>query len=207
MDEFPSSALILLAAGSSRRMGQMKQLLPINDRPMLRRAAEAAVASGIGAVIVVLGANAGEVRPCLTGLAVHIVVNEGWEEGMGSSVRVGMKALDSLPIHPGSVIVALADQPNISASHVTRLIDAHRKTNKSIVASRHEGKLMPPVFFSETHFPSLQAMQGDVGARELLKANAHEVFAVESGDLGDLDTIADYENFLKKGPEAGSASE
>ena len=207
MAELSSCALILLAAGASRRMGRMKQLLPIGDRPLLRCATEAAVASGVGAVVVVLGANVGEVRPCLAGLAVHLVVNEDWAEGMGSSVRAGMRALDSLPDHPGSVIIALADQPHFSASHVTRLLDAHRKTDKSIVASRYEGKLMPPVFFSGVHFASLQTMRGEAGARELLKTNAEDVAAVEADDLVDLDTAADYEKFLKKKPATGSAPE
>ena len=169
MAELSSSALIILAAGSSSRMGRPKQLLPVGGCPLLRRVAEACVGSGIANVIVVLGSNAEEIRPALAGLSVHIVVNENWPEGMGSSVRAGMTMMASVMPAAKGVVIALADQPKFSTRHITRLFDAQRETGGSIVASRYKEKLSPPALFAQVYFPALRALQGDTGARSLFQ--------------------------------------
>jgi len=202
MAESFSCAIMVLAAGASTRMGQPKQLLPVGDLPLLRQVVEEAVGSLAAPVIVVLGAHAAEIRPTLGGLAVHVVVNEGWAEGMGSSVRVGMEALAQLAPEAGNVIIALGDMPNFSATHLTRLIEACRQTGRSIVATEHGGRLMPPALFAGGHFPALRASHGDAGARALLQAHADEVARVPAAELFDLDTQADYAAYLKQRGEA-----
>ena len=154
--------------------------------------------SGVGPVIVVLGANAGEIRSCLEGLDVHVVVNTNWEEGMGSSLRAGMEALGVILPVAKSVIVALADQPGFSRRHLSALLEAQRKTGRSIVASRSGEKFLPPVFFAAVHFPELRILRGDSGARTVLQRYAPELAVVEVSDPGDLDTPADYEDFLRR---------
>ena len=200
MAEKTSCGLILLAAGASTRMGRPKQLLPVAGRPLLRHVVEAALTAPVAPVIVVLGANAAEIAPCLDGLPVQVAINPGWAEGMGSSLRIGMQALNShLPPVDG-VIVVLADQPDFSAGHMVRLMETHRATGRPIVVSECGGVRGPPVLFTAKYFPALLALQGDTGARSLLQAHAHEVATVPVATADDLDTPANYAAYLRRHP-------
>jgi molybdenum cofactor cytidylyltransferase len=185
-------------------MGRPKQLLPIASRPLLRHVVEASIGASVAPVIVVIGANADEIRPCLNGLPVQIVVNENWTAGMGASVRAGLQALASLSPKATGVIIALADQPRLSTGHLSRLLNLHRRTGQSIVASQFGGKSMPPVYFAAKYFPELLALQGDSGARSLLLIHAEEVATVPVEDLGDLDSPADYTEYLQHEIDAKS---
>ena len=165
---------------------------------MLRRVVEAALQAPVEPVIAVLGANAAAIQPCLEGLPVHVIVNPDWSEGMGSSIRAGIKEL--LAIAPGArgAVVALADQPGFSPAHVAQLIEAQARSLRSIVASLCNGELMPPAFFGPEHFAALLALRGDRGARSLFQAHPGEVESVDARDLQDLDTKSDYDEFLKR---------
>lgn len=190
-------ALLLLAAGGSRRMGQPKQLLPIDGQPLLRRVAAGALAAPVAPVLVVLGAQAAAIAPCLDGLAVQTVVNARWAEGMATSVRAGLQALANAAPAVSAVVIALADQPDFSAAHLAALIETHRRTGQPLVASEAAGVLRPPVLFAAAWFPRLLALQGDEGARTLLQAHRAAVAVVPLARAVDLDTPADYEKFLR----------
>jgi len=202
MPENLSCALILLAAGASTRMGRPKQLLPVDGRPLLRLVVDTALAAPVSPVIVVLGAHAALIRPCLDGLPVQIVVHDGWAEGMGSSLRTGMEALASIRPAPAGVVIALGDEPGFSADHLLRLIKTHGDTGRPIVASACDAVRRPPVFFSAKYFPALQALQGDAGAGQLLRAHPTEVATVQLAAVHDLDAPADYADYLKRKPAA-----
>jgi molybdenum cofactor cytidylyltransferase len=178
-------------------MGRPKQLLPIGNKPLLRHMAETALSSPVHPIIVVLGANAARIRSCLDELPVQVVVNEGWTEGMGSSVRVGIGALTKLSPAANGVIIALGDQPRFSAAHVARLLETHRQTGRTIVASQYRGYLQPPAFFAARHFGALLGLRGDRGARSLFQTYADEVATMAADGLCDLDTLTDYADFLK----------
>jgi len=128
---------------------------------------------------------------------VQIVVNARWTEGMGSSLRVGVKTLMTFAPAAKAVVIALADQPDLPAAHITTLIKTQRATGRSIVASECDGIRGPPVLFTASHFPALLALQGDAGARSLLKSHAHEVAVVPLSVARDLDTPADYAAYVK----------
>jgi len=189
--------IVLLAAGESRRMGVPKQLLNVGGVPLLRRVAEAAVAAGTAQVVVVLGAHAAAVAPCLDGLRLHIVVHPGWAEGMGSSASVGVRAFTERVPDSRGVIIALADQPNLSAAHFLRLVEAHGRTGRPIVASLCRGALVPPAFFASECVPALLRLEGDAGARSLFKAHPDELATVAADDLSDIDTPKHYEDYLE----------
>jgi len=193
-----SCGLVLLAAGASTRMGRPKQLLPMyGNRPLLRHVAESALAGPVSPVIVVLGANATEVAPCLAGLPLQIVINAEWVEGMGASLRCGMEALIATSPSIQSVIVALADQPDLPTGHLARLIETQHNTGQPIVASECEGVRGPPVLFTAKYFRSMRALRGDAGARVLLKTHAEDVTTVPLAATRDLDTPTDYAKYLE----------
>ena len=178
-------------------MGRPKQLLPIGNKPLLRHVAETALCSPVHPTIVVLGASAARIRSCLDELPVQVVVNEEWTEGIGSSVRVGIEALTKLSPAANGVIIALGDQPTFSAAHVALLLETHRQTGRTIVASQYCGYLQPPAFFAARHFGALQGLYGERGARSLFQTYADEVATVAADGLCDLDTPTDYADFLK----------
>lgn len=195
----PPCGLILLAAGASTRMGRPKQLLPMyGGRPLLRHVVESALAEPVSPTIVVLGANAAEIAPCLHGLPVRIMVNSTWTEGMGSSLRCGLEALLASAPSIQNVIVALADQPDLPAGHLAKLIAAQRASGRSITASEFEGVRGPPVLFTAKFFPELRALAGEAGARSLLQIHAREVETVPLLGARDLDTPADYSHYLEQ---------
>ena len=120
--------IILLAAGSSSRMGVPKQLLDFHGIPLLRHVAEVARAAACGPVVVVLGSREQEMRSVLSDLDVEIEVNERWAEGMGTSIQTGVKKLADRQID--GVILALADQPFVTPELLRRLVIRHDETGK-----------------------------------------------------------------------------
>ncbi|HEX4125388.1 MAG TPA: nucleotidyltransferase family protein [Tepidisphaeraceae bacterium] len=185
--------LILLAAGGSVRMGRPKQLLPWRGRPLLRHAAESAIASGPAAVIVVLGAAADEARAVLAELPVHPIVNDRWQAGMGSSLKLGLSALLAARPAISAAIIMLADQPMVGESAIRELLAAHRQTGKPICAAVYAGTLGAPVLFAASQFDKLAAIGDNEGAKRLLARSPGDVAAVllAAGSM-DIDTPDDY---------------
>ncbi len=196
MAENDSCGLVLLAAGASTRMGRPKQLLPVAGRPLVRLATEVALAAPVSPVVVVLGARAGEIAPALDGLRVHAVTNESWADGMGSSIRTGVRAALELDPQLAALIIALADQPGVSAGHLGRLIATRRERGRDIVASASGGIAQPPALFAAAWFPRLLALPGDAGARTLLTEQRDSLALVPLAVAADLDTPDDYARFI-----------
>jgi molybdenum cofactor cytidylyltransferase len=185
------SALILLAAGNSTRMGSAKQLLDFGGRPMLRIAVESAQSSGCDPVIVVLGANEAEIRPALTGLDVGIVVNERWSEGMGTSIQTGIRALENREI--AGAILALSDQPFITSDFLRGLVESHRRSGKPIVAAQYSGTAGVPVFFAREMFPLLMELKPGQGCKGVILGRPAEALLVDCPEAArDIDTPEDY---------------
>jgi molybdenum cofactor cytidylyltransferase len=167
-------------------------LLESDGRPLVARAAEAALAAGASPVVVVLGANAELIRPALQGLDVGLVLNQDWAEGMASSVRAGLHALGQITLRLDAVLLTVCDQPAFSAEVVQRLVAALQASSRGIVAARYAGRHAVPANFRREHFFSLARLQGDQGARAILQENPGDVVAIELPDLTlDLDTPED----------------
>jgi Uncharacterized MobA-related protein len=177
-----SVAAVILAAGVSRRLGESKQLVRLNGETLLERAVRVCREAGCSPVVVVLGASAGEVREqCALGDAA-IVTNEEWAEGMGSSVRRGVRAL---PPNVEGCVITTCDQPAVTAEHLRALMALGELT-----ASAYAGHRGVPAYFPLKIFAELMNLRGDAGARELLKdAKWLELAAAEL----DVDTPADLE--------------
>lgn len=189
-----SFAGVVLAAGSSARLGKPKQLIRIGGESLLRRTVRAALEAGCAPAIVVLGSEAERMRGELAGLAAIPVVNEGWAEGMGSSLRRGMEALGAGEAEPDGVVLLVCDQPGLTAEHLRGLMDRHVAEGKGITASGYGGKAGVPAVFSRELFAELLTVEGDRGAREVIRRHGGEVGVVEwpAGEL-DVDRPEDLE--------------
>ena len=196
MPENLSCGLVLLAAGASTRMGRPKQLLSVSGRPLVRLATEAALAAPVSPVVVVLGAGAAEIAPALDGLPAQMVTNDAWAEGMGTSIRAGVRAARQIDPALPAMIIALADQPGVPAAHLARLIATRNETGRTIVATDNGGVAQPPALFTAAWFSRLLALRGDTGARALLGEQRAHLALVPLADAADLDTPDDYERFI-----------
>jgi molybdenum cofactor cytidylyltransferase len=182
-------AALILAAGASRRMGAVNKLTAIvGGKPLVRIAAEAALASRASAVTVVTGHDAPAIRTALAGLAVAFAHNPDHADGISTSLRVGLMALE-----PGldGVVVMLADMPEIGRMEIDRLIDAFRpEENAGIVVPVCGGRRGNPVLWGARFFAELAAVKGDTGGRKLIAANAESVVEVAMGAAvtRDIDT-------------------
>lgn len=184
-------ALVLLAAGGSTRMGSPKQLLPFQGRPLIRHAAETALASGCDPVMVVLGPHIDEIRASLDGLDVVIVENTDWEQGIGTSIRAGISGAEIMGCD--GAILALADQPLITAEILKRLVEEHEETGRPIIASEYSDTVGVPAFFSREYFPKLTALLPSEGCKAVILANLEQSIRIPCPEAEtDLDTPGDY---------------
>ena len=182
---------VILAAGSSSRMGRPKQTLQFQGESLIRRAALAALGAGCHPVVVVTGANAELMRSELEGLDVREVLNSLWETGMASSIRVGVKELADADAD--AAVVMLCDQPHVTANVISDIIAAHRATGKTIVASTYGRSFGVPALFSREFFAELERLDGAAGAKQVIHRHASlaHFLAFPSGEV-DVDTPDDF---------------
>ena len=180
----PTAALIL-AAGASTRLGHPKQLALLNGEPLLVRAIRTVRAAGLGPILVLLGANAGEIQATCNLDQTHAIVNPDWQEGMASSIRLGIQALAGITKKdsPEGAILMTCDQPAVDANHLRQLIREGRTTGEPVASMYGDQKRRGvPAYFPDTRFSELLLLHGDTGARSLL-ASATAIFL----NLGELD--------------------
>jgi molybdenum cofactor cytidylyltransferase len=206
----PRVAAVVLAAGGARRFGGPKQLLTVAGQPMVARVTAAVLASQADDVLVVVGSRGGETVQALAGLPVRTVLNAGWEEGMASSMRVG---LGQVSAGAGAALFVLADQITLTTKEVNAVIGAYAlalaegPSTYKIVAPVHQGRRGNPVLFDRSLFPELMMVEGDQGGRGVIRRHAGLVLEVEvptGGVLSDLDTQEDVPSWVAA-KERGSA--
>jgi molybdenum cofactor cytidylyltransferase len=199
MSESEKHAIIVLAAGESSRMGQPKQLLQLNGKKLLYRAVEEAIKTGLGPIIIVLGAFSEQMEEALHGLPVKTIFNPGWQQGMGSSINKGIQEVQEYHADCRGAIIMLADQPYADAALLKDLLHTHLTSCKPIIASAYKGILGVPAYFHHSCFTSLTQLEGQAGARKFIQQRAKEVAAVPF-PLGavDIDTPEDYARLKEK---------
>jgi molybdenum cofactor cytidylyltransferase len=188
----PRVAAVVLAAGSSTRMGAVNKLLAdIDGVPMLRRVVAMLRDPRLAERIVVTGAEADAVRAVLAGLDVRFSHNAAYDEGIASSIRTGVAAL---PPDVDGALIVLGDMPRVAAADVALLLDAFDPdAGRSICVPVRAGRRGNPVLWAARWFPELQALPGDAGGRRLfdrLAAHVCEVAVAGDGVLLDVDTPA-----------------
>ncbi|EGO61793.1 NTP transferase domain-containing protein [Acetonema longum] len=191
-------ASVILAAGSASRMGKPKQLLPLGGRPMVWWAANAACRAALGQVIVVTGAYGEEVSRALADLAVSVAVNPHWQSGQAASLKAGLATVDRQAV---AVMYLLADQPLIPAAVLQDIARAYYAGQGSIVAPVFQGQRGNPVLFDLNRWrEDLLTLQGDCGAREILRTHPTELGCVPVDAphyFLDADTEEDYQTILR----------
>ena len=194
-------AAIVLAAGQSRRMGEINKLLvEVDGVAMVTRAADAALDSGVDPVIVVTGHEHEQVEAALTGRAVQIIHNPDFAEGMSTSLRAGLSAL---PGDTGAAVICLGDMPHIDAGLISRLVEAFDPAaGRAICVPTYKGKRGNPVLWSARYFGEMRRLAGDVGARHLIGEHSDAVHEVECGDAAvtfDVDTPEALKSLAARG--------
>jgi molybdenum cofactor cytidylyltransferase len=198
--------LMILAAGASTRMGTPKQLLPFQGRSLLRYMADVAIASCCDQIVVVLGSQAERTMLEVDTLAVHVIENQRWADGMGTSIAAGMTALTALDQDLNAVIIVLCDQPFVSAPLLNQLVESYRATQSPIVASAYANTIGVPALFDQSLFTALMAMNASAGAKYLIEQHA-EVFQVSFPEGAiDLDTPVQYQQFILSCKEEGAGA-
>ena len=183
-------AAVVLAAGASSRMGRPKLTIPLDGVPMLERVLETLRRSTVDRVVVVLGANEGEVRARVRFEGEMVVVNQGFADGMSSSLRLGLESVREAE----AAIIVLGDQPFVLPATIDTLVAEHRASRATIVVPTFHGKRGNPVLFHRSIFPQIARVSGDVGAKSVVQTNASDVLEVEVADRGvlvDFDTPSD----------------
>ncbi|WP_394753267.1 NTP transferase domain-containing protein [Crenothrix sp.] len=186
--------LLLLAAGSSKRLGTPKQLLIYKQQSLMRHTAKMALASYCQPIVVVLGAHAEKIQTEVAGLPLKTVVNTAWPEGMGSSIAAGMSYLTK-GMDTCAVILMLCDQPYVDTEIINKLVITYRSTNAQLIAADYENTVGVPALFGKPFYQHLLALTGQQGAKSILLAHSASLITVSVPEAAtDIDTPADYEN-------------
>ncbi len=194
------TAIIVLAAGEARRMGQAKQMMKYRGKTMLQWVIENVIELEVP-VFVVLGANADQISPSMAGYPVEVVVNSNWIRGMGTSIGKGVEQASVLIKDLQGVTITLADQPAISSHHLMALKTSGAKFNRPVV-TRYQGVLGVPAYFPRHYFNKLTRLEGDQGARTLIKDNAEEIQELPFDSAAiDIDTREDWQEFINRLPD------
>lgn len=193
---FKGISIIVLAAGSSSRLGQSKQLILVDGKTLLEKSVLAALNSGAEHVVVVLGAQATLHNKAIENLPVKIIINEEWEKGMGNSLKAGLNYVVTKYPETEAVIVMVCDQPFLTSEHLKKLITSFQKNPTEIVASSYNQIKGVPALFSRSMFSQLFQLEDIQGARKVIQFHKGSMQLAEfpKGEI-DLDTPEDLSKF------------
>ncbi len=196
----PKIAALLLAAGSSRRMGTANKLMhEVDGQPMIARTAEQIKAAGVSPLIVVTGHDADKISHALSHLAVKFHHNPDHGQGLSASLRAGLEAL---PAEVDGVVVCLGDMPQVTTEHIDSLLQAFDPLEgRAICVPVFGRKRGNPILWSRSFFAEIAGLSGDLGARHLLEEHADQICEVTVGDDGvlfDVDTPERLEELAQR---------
>lgn len=193
---------IVLAAGSSSRMGERnKLLLPVKGEALVSRVVRVLLESNVDQVWVVLGHQSEEVGAALKGHQVNLLYNGSYLSGMGSSI---VKGIGYLPEGTEGFFIVQGDMPNLDVSMINASISKFTSLKRDgllpIVAPAYQGKWGNPVLFDQSYAAQLKTLSGDQGARKWIKAHPDQLHLIEVDQPNrflDLDTPEAYQQYLE----------
>jgi molybdenum cofactor cytidylyltransferase len=183
---------VILAAGTSSRMGKNKLLLELGGSTILRRAVRTAEAAGLDPVLVVVGHESERARAELAGIECTAVLNPEYARGMNTSLRAGISAV---PEEAAAAVVLLPDMPLVTAEMVRELVDRWRASGAPLALSLYGDVVAPPILYGRALFPELCALEADACGKSIVKRHRAEALEISrpAAALGDLDVPADFE--------------
>jgi molybdenum cofactor cytidylyltransferase len=184
---------LLLAAGSSTRMGQPKMLLPFNGKTLLQHCIDEIKKSSAGDLVVVTGCYHSLLKEILNQQQIAFTENAHWQQGMGSSIQKGINFLLERYPKANSVIILVCDQPHISSSLINKIMNKQTETGKKIVASFYDDTTGTPVLFYKKYFKLLSELDGIYGAKKIVQQFKEDTVTIDfpKGSI-DIDTPEDY---------------
>lgn len=193
---------VLLAAGSSRRMGRDKLYLELEGETLLRRAVRRAIEAGLDPVLVVTGPDPERAERELAGQPVHLVANPAHQQGQSTSLRAG---LEQVPASAAGALVVLADMPFVTTAMMRAIVRLYREERPRLIASRYGEVTAPPTLYDRSLFGEFT--EGRCG-RHVVKRHVHEAAIVDwpKECLADLDVEDDYERARERLGRARSGS-
>lgn len=191
-------SILILAAGSSSRMGKIKQLLPWQESTLLEHTIKIAKLSKACDVIVVLGSNARLIKEAIKATEVVFLENTKWKGGLGTSISCGTDYLLNYNKESDAVLILLADQALMDTEHINKIIDLYSSGESDLIGTSYEDKIGVPALFARTYFPDLLKLDGDRGAQLFLQKLGDQVLSLNPwGKAFDVDTLEDYNRLLK----------
>src|SRR5262249_35458281 len=206
MERASEVSAVVLAAGMSRRMGTPKQLLRIEGKTVLERTAAIVRASNAKEIGLVLGFAADTVEKEIPTGNIKVVRNPDYEQGMGTSLRAGLAAVN--PAATAAIIV-LADQPFVQPATLNQLIECHRTRRPQIVIPMFRGFRGNPVLLDRSAFAEVRELSGDVGCRAIFGKHTENIYKLPMDDPGillDIDSREDFAALAKIGRLTGDAA-
>ena len=190
--------VLIVAAGESKRLGTPKQLLQFEGQSLINRLVNIVRYAGSFPITIVLGAEATAIQAQLPDDNLLVVINEEWKEGMGSSIRVGLKKMIEMDADMDGVMILVCDQPFIKSESIQSLIQMQQSTGLPMAACFYEGIVGTPAVFHQSMFSDLLKLVGDTGAKKLMKDNMVDVakLNLEKGVI-DIDTMEDYQKIIQ----------
>jgi molybdenum cofactor cytidylyltransferase len=183
-------SILILAAGNSSRLGQPKQLIEFQGETLIRRITKTALTIS-NDVLIVLGANAELIEADLEPFTgqVKTVFNPDWQEGMGTSIKIGVQQLAK---NADAIMVLLCDQPFVTAEKLQEILQIFANFHQPIIACEYKNQLGVPMLFDKTIFPELLNLKGDKGARAFLHKYEGKIGLIDfqEGNF-DVDTLDD----------------
>ncbi|HZS47035.1 MAG TPA: nucleotidyltransferase family protein [Blastocatellia bacterium] len=191
----PNISAILLAAGESKRMGNLKQLLPFGPSTVIETCIGNLLSSNASEVIVVLGHRADEIRQVIDKFPVNIVLNEEFKQGMSSSIKAGVRTADP---ESAAFLFALVDQPLIGPGIINHVIDnytAALSSGKKIVIPRYQDKGGHPSLFDASLRDEIQNIDSGIGLKQVKNDHLDKVLYLDVDNpavVEDMDFREDY---------------
>ncbi len=186
---------MILAAGASRRLGRPKQLIKHHGISLIRRLVIESRKANVGDITVVTGCEHEKIASEIHDLKVAVFYNSEWEEGQGASIRHGLKHVFSMKPTTNAVLLAVVDQPFVTATHLKKLTDAYLPREKMIVASAYSGTFGVPILFDKFYFESLMQLKGDKGAKNIFMDFRQHIIEIPCPEAAiDIDRKEDLDN-------------
>lgn len=194
-----NTGIVILAAGNSSRLGKPKQGLLYKGKTLLQQTVDKAIEAGLDPLIVVLGSTAETISQDLSPQLLNTVINTHWQQGMASSISAGVSKLISLNASIENIVLAVCDQPFLTAEILQALVNKRAETGKAIVACSYGNTIGTPVLFHRSYFDKLLQLKGEEGAKKILRSYPNDVVSIPfpKGEI-DIDTREDYESLISK---------